>query len=118
MAYSEILAERIHKLLKSQKGIVVKKMFGGIAFIMKNKMTAGVVKDNLMIRCLLEDYDKLLKKPHARKMDFTGKPMKGFLFIDAAGIKTDRQLQKWLDVGIRFAVNTPPVKKKLKAKLN
>jgi len=114
MAYSEKLAERIIKLLKSQKGIVEKKMFGGICYMLKDKMIAGIVENKLMIRCMREEYDKLLKKPHAGEMTFTGKPMKGFLYVAPDGIKTDKQLQKWLDVGIEFAHKSPPKKKKIK----
>lgn len=114
MAYNEKLGERITKLLKTQKGVTEKKMFGGIAYMLKDKMMAGIIKDDIMIRCFHEDYDKLLKKPHAEVMMFTGKPMKGFLTVKAAGIKTDKQLQSWLDVGIDFALNSPPKKKNMK----
>ena len=111
MAYSEKLEERITKLLKTTKGVVKKKMFGGVAFMLKDKMFCGIVKDDLMVRCLDENYESLLKKPHARQMDFTGRPMKGFLFVDAAGIRTDKQLNKWIDTGIEFAMKSPPKKK-------
>jgi len=114
MAYSEKLAKRIIKLLKSQKGIVEKKMFGGICYMLKDKMIAGIVENKLMIRCLREEYDKLLKKPHADEMTFTGKPMKGFLYVAPEGIRTDKQLQKWLDVGIEFAHKSPPKKRKIR----
>jgi len=112
MAYSEILEERITNLLKSTKSVVKKKMFGGVAFMLKDKMFCGIVKDDLMVRCLEENFESLLKKPNARQMDFTGRPMKGFLFVDAAGIKTDNKLNKWIDIGIEFALKTPPKKKK------
>lgn len=111
MAYSEKLAERITALLKPNKGLVTKKMFGGICYMLKDKMIAGIVEDKLMIRCLREEYDNLLKKPHAGEMTFTGKPMKGFLYVAPEGILTDKQLQKWLDVGIEFAHKSPPKKK-------
>lgn len=87
-------------------------MFGGICYMLKDKMFCGIVKDDLMVRCLEENYETLLKKPHARQMDFTGKPMKGFLYVDAAGIKTDNQLNKWIDTGIEFALKSPTKKKK------
>lgn len=77
-------------------------MFGGVCFMMKGKMIAGIVEDKLMIRCRKDDYETLLKKPYAGVMTFTGKPMKGFLYIEPAGIKTEKQLRKWLDVGIDF----------------
>lgn len=114
MAYSEQLAERISKLLKDQKGVVEKKMFGGIAYMLNDKMMVGIAKEKLMVRCLAEYYEDLLKKPHASFMDFTGRVMKGFLYISEEGIKTDKQLAKWLDVGIEFAKKSPPKKKKKK----
>lgn len=117
MAYSEKLAQRITTLLKSQKGVVEKKMFGGIAYMLKNKMMVGIAKERLMVRCLDEKYEKLLVKPHAGVMDFTGKVMKGFLYVDEAGLKTDRQLQSWLDVGIEYTLKSPPKKKKTKKKI-
>ncbi len=111
MPYSEILAKRISKLLMHPKGLVEKKMFGGICYMLKNKMMAGIAKNKLMIRCMPDEYEKLLKKPHAGEMDFTGKPLKGFLYIADLGIKTDKQLQYWLDVGIEYALKSPPKKK-------
>lgn len=114
MAYSEKLAERISGLLRPHTGLVIKKMFGGICYMLKDKMIAGIVENKLMIRCMKEDYDTLLKKPHAGEMTFTGKPMKGFLYVAPSGIRTDKQLQKWLDVGIEFADKSPPKKKKIK----
>ncbi len=92
MPYSEKLAERITALLKPNKGLVIKKMFGGICYMLKDRMIAGIVESKLMIRCLRDDYDSLLKKPHACEMTFTGKPMKGFLYVAPEGIKTDKQL--------------------------
>lgn len=102
MPYSEKLAERITALLKAKRGLVIKKMFGGVCYMLKDRMIAGIVENKLMIRCRKEDYDTLLNKPHASVMTFTGKPMKGFIYVEPAGIKTDKQLQKWLDVGIDF----------------
>ena len=118
MPYSEKLAGRITKLLKPQKGVVEKKMFGGICYMLKDKMMAGIAKNELMIRCLPDKYESMLKKHHAREMDFTGKPLKGFLYIDDLGIKTEKQLQYWLDVGIEYALKSPPKKKKKKISLN
>jgi TfoX/Sxy family transcriptional regulator of competence genes len=69
MAYNEKL-ERIRKLLKLQKRSRGKKMFGGIAYMLKDRMFAGIVKDDLMVRVLDDKYDAAIKKPHAREMDF------------------------------------------------
>lgn len=116
MPYNEILDKRIINLLSQQRDIVSKKMFGGVCYMLKNKMIIGTAKERLMIRCLPDRYEELLAKPHAVIMDFTGKAMKGFLFVNESGIKTDKQLQWWIDVGIEYALNTPPKKKKVKKK--
>jgi len=89
-------------------------MFGGIAYMLKDKMMVGIAKEKLMVRCLADDYESLLKKPHASVMDFTGRVMKGFLYISAEGIKSDKQLAKWLEVGIEYAEKSPPKKNKKK----
>jgi len=112
MGYNESLCLRIRELLAGEPGLVEKKMFGGIAYMLKDKMMCGIVKDDLMVRCLEDKYEQLLKKPHVRVMDFTGRTMKGFLYVDSAGIKTDKQLMDWLDIGIEFAHKSPPKKKK------
>ena len=114
MPYNQKLAERISKLLKSKRGIVEKKMFGGIAYMLKDKMFCGIVIDDLMLRVLEDKYDIMLKKPHARVMDFTGKLMRGFLYVSPEGFKTDKQLMSWLELGIEYALKSPPKKKKIK----
>ena len=114
MPYNEKLAERITDQLKAYKGVVEKKMFGGICYMYKDKMIAGIVENKLMVRCMPEDYDTLLKKPHASVMTFTGKPMKGFLYVAVPGIRTNKQLQNWLDVGVDFSEKSPPKKKSKK----
>jgi TfoX/Sxy family transcriptional regulator of competence genes len=112
VAYNEVLAERIRAVLEDVDGVIEKKMFGGIAFMFKDKMFSGVVKDDLMVRCLHEKYEELLEKSAARPMDFTGKPMRGFLFVGAEDLKTNKQLKWWLDLGMEVALNTVPKRKK------
>jgi TfoX/Sxy family transcriptional regulator of competence genes len=114
MAYDEKLAERISKILKGKRGLVEKKMFGGIAYMLKDKMFVGIAKNQLMVRVLNERYEEYLKKPHAKEMDFTGRPLKGFLYISEDGIKTDKQLSKWIDAGIEFVMKSLPKKKIVK----
>ncbi|MBS1518622.1 MAG: TfoX/Sxy family protein [Bacteroidetes bacterium] len=112
MAFNEITARRIGDLLM-KKGIVFeeKKMFGGIAYMINGKMAAGVTKDDLMVRIKESEYAKALSDPSAREMDFTGKPLKGFLYVSSSGIKTEKALEKWLNYGIEFVNET---KKKIK----
>lgn len=114
MPYDEKLAERIRKLLKGKRGLVEKKMFGGIAFMFKDKMFVGIAKNQLMVRVLNDKYEEYLKKPHVRLMDFTGRPLKGFLYIDADGFKTEKQLSAWIDAGIEYVIKSPPKKPKKK----
>ncbi len=78
-AYDEGLAERIRGVLDERKDVSERRMFGGLAFLVRGHMSVGIVKDRVMVRVGPEVYDRLLEEPHARKMDFTGRPMKGFL---------------------------------------
>src|SRR5262245_20598508 len=107
MAYDAKLADRIQKILAKRKGIVEKKMFGGIAFMLRGNMCCGVVKDTLMLRVGPEQYQKLLQEPYARPMDFTGRPLKGFLYVEGKGLRTEAALQKWLQRAIDFVLSLP-----------
>jgi TfoX/Sxy family transcriptional regulator of competence genes len=117
MAYSELLAKRIRNILTPyQNHLEEKKMMGGLCFMYKGKMACGIVKDDLMIRVVHEKYEPSLKKPHCRVMDFTGKVLKGFLYVDHEGIQTETQLQSWLELGIEFVdkQGSKPQKTKVK----
>lgn len=105
MAYNEILAERIRKILSGHKGLREKKMFGGISFMLNGRMCCGVLKDDLVIRVDPEHYAKALAKPHVRPRDFTGRPMKGFLFVGPGGHHTDESLAKWVKQAADFAAS-------------
>ena len=96
MAYDEKLADRIRKALATRKAITEKKMFGGIAFLLRGKMCCGVLNADLVVRVGAEDYGKILKRRHARPMDFTGRPITGFVYVDSRGVRTDAALAKWL----------------------
>lgn len=115
MAYNEYLAERIRRALAARHDVEEKKMFGGICFLVKGKMAAGIVKDDLMVRVVGSKYQEALAKPHCREMDFTGKPLKGFLYVGAEGLDSDRALEEWLQLGVEFVENAP-VKLKNKPK--
>lgn len=112
MAYDENLAHRIRESLIDKKGVIEKKMFGGVAFMMKDKMFVGIVKDELMVRVLLEREEDALSRPHARPMDFTGKPMKGFVYVASNGIKSKKSLDTWIEMGIEYVLKSPSKKKK------
>ena len=107
MPYDLKLAQRIRSQLNGHP-FVEKKMFGGVGFMLNGNMACGVNKDNLIVRVDPEKHSALLKKPHAKPFDLTGKPMKGWLVVEADGFRTDKQLNAWVKEGIEFASTLPP----------
>lgn len=116
MAFNEHLAERIRRALASRHDVEEKKMFGGLCFMVNSKMAVGIVKDELMVRVVESKYAASLAKPHCREMDFTGKPLKGFLYVGAEGLDSERELEDWVRLGTEFADSTPAKPKKSKQK--
>ena len=113
MAYNEILAERIRiALMKKKAAPVEKKMMGGLCFMVNDKMCLGVIKDSLMIRIDPDIYEKALTKKGCREMDFTGKPMKGFAFVEQEGILFDKDLEYWVKLCLDFNPRAKSSKKK------
>lgn len=108
MAYDEGVAERIREIFSERRDVIEKKMFGGIAFMVRGHMCCGVVDDTLMARVGPDQYDTALQKDHAREMDFTGKPMKGFVYVDPAGFETDEHLLDWVTLCENFVASLPP----------
>ncbi len=107
MAYDEGLAERIRDVLAGRDDINEKKMFGGIAFMLGGNMCVGVLNDVLMVRVGPDAYQSVLDEPYARPMDFTGKPLKGFIYVDPEGIDDDEELRLLIDRGVVFAASLP-----------
>ena|SRR6266496_1234273 len=107
MAYDEGLAERIRGILADRPDVSEKKMFGGIAFMVRGHMSVGIVKDDLMVRVGPDMHEHLIRQSHARPMDFTGKPMKGFLYVDSAGLEADADLERWVGHGLQYALSLP-----------
>ena len=91
-----------------------KKMMGGIAFMVDNKMCVGVVKNEMMARVGPDAEEEALSNPLARPMDFTGRPMKGYLFVTPEGVDTDEQLSNWIDLCLAFNPHAKASKKKPK----
>jgi TfoX/Sxy family transcriptional regulator of competence genes len=108
MAYDEGLAERVRGLLEERGIVSERKMFGGLAFLIRGHMTVGIVKDELMVRVGPETYRDVLREPHARVMDITGRPMKGFVLVSSQGLESDRDLQRWSSVGWSTPHPFPP----------
>jgi TfoX/Sxy family transcriptional regulator of competence genes len=116
MTYDEGLAERIRSVLSDERGVTEKKMFGGIAFLQRGHMFVGTVKGDLMVRVGPARHQEALKQPHARRMDFTGKPMVGYVFVSPDGVVEDDALDRWVRMGLSFVRTLPekktPVRKK------
>lgn len=102
MAYDEKLANRVRHALGRRGGITEKKMFGGLAFLVGGKMMCGIVKDDLMVRVGPERYGDALGRPHVRPMNFTGRPMKGFVFVSPAACDTEEAVAAWVQWGAEF----------------
>jgi TfoX/Sxy family transcriptional regulator of competence genes len=102
MAYDTGLAHRLEERLDGVRGVTSKEMFGGIAFLVDGKMFIGVVKDELMVRVGKEHHDVFLQRPGARTMDFTGRPMRGYVFVAPEGFRSDKALHDWVEAGLAF----------------
>ena len=108
MAYDEELAERLAQLYSEHPEVVQKKMFGGLCFMVSGHMSCGVNADSLMVRVGPDQYAEALARPHAREMDFTGKPLRGFVYVDRPGFASDADLAQWVDMSMRFVFSLPP----------
>ena len=102
MAYDEKLANRIRELLLNKRSVEEKKMMGGLTFMVNNKMCVGILKDDLMARIDPEVYESALERKGCREMDFTGRPMKGFVFIDPEGTKSKKDLEFWIKLALDY----------------
>jgi TfoX/Sxy family transcriptional regulator of competence genes len=103
MAYDEYLAERIDQILISRKvEFLVKKMMGGLCYMMDDKILCGIIKDQLMARIGLKGYEEALKVEGVNIMNFTGRSMKGYIFIEMDAIDTDVQLEYWIERCLTF----------------
>jgi TfoX/Sxy family transcriptional regulator of competence genes len=113
MAYNEKIADKIRNALNGSKNLVEKKMFGGIAFMVNEKMCLGVDKDDIMLRCEPGMTDELLSKKGARPFDLTGKPMKGWLLVSADGTSSKKDFDFWVTTAVEANRKmTAPAKKK------
>lgn len=108
MAYDEGLAQRIRETLQDQADLTERKMFGGLAFMLRGNMLVGVLGDTLMARVGPNRNTQALARPHARPMDFTGKPMKGYVYVSPEGIAADKALAEWIGHCLEFVNGLPP----------
>ena len=112
MAYDEGLAQRVREHFGDRANVEERKMFGGLCFMVSNHMCCGIVGDTLMARVGPENYDACLGKEHASEMDFTGKAMKGMIYVSPAGIEADLELAHWVEICNSFVRSLPPKKPK------
>jgi len=94
-------------MIAAHEGVTERKMFGGLAFMLGGNMCCGVLEDDLMLRVGPERYDDALARPGARPMDFTGRPMKGMVYVDGNTVATDAKLRDWIDVAVGFVGSLP-----------
>ena len=107
MAFDDGVAQRVREAMDRQTHVVEKRMFGGVAFMLRGNMCCGVVGEEIMIRVGAEGYKAALTRPHAREMDFTGKPLRGFVYVASAGFESDDDLQGWVDRAVEFVRTLP-----------
>ena len=107
MAFNEILAARIRDALARKKGVEEKKMFGGVGFLLNGNLLVGVWKASLVVRLGPDEGEETLKEPHVKEFDITGRPMKGWVLVEPAGVEDDGQLSAWIERAARFVGALP-----------
>jgi TfoX/Sxy family transcriptional regulator of competence genes len=108
MAYDEAVAQRVRQAIQDRDGLSERKMFGGLCLMLHGNMFAGIIDDELMLRVGPENSEELLARPGARPMDFTGKPMKGYLYVEASAFTSEAGLKDWLGQALSFVGTLPP----------
>jgi TfoX/Sxy family transcriptional regulator of competence genes len=108
MAYDAGLAGRLRGVMPDGVHVVEKRMFGGLAFMLDGHMACGVIGGDLMVRIGPERAELALGQPHVRPMDFTGKPLKGYVYVAPGGLATDDALRGWVTQAAEFVASLPP----------
>lgn len=107
MAYDDGLATRLRETLAGEPGLVEKQMFGGVGYLIDGNMAVGILGDDLIVRVGPDGYEAALARPHVRLFDITGRPMKGWVVVDAAGLEDDAAYEAWVRDGVAFARSLP-----------
>jgi TfoX/Sxy family transcriptional regulator of competence genes len=107
MAFSESLAGRVRQRLARRKNVEEKKMFGGVGFLLNGNLLVGVWKGSLVVRLGPDRRDEALLEPHVKEFDITGRPMKGWVLVGAAGVEDDDQLSGWIQRAVNFVGKLP-----------
>jgi TfoX/Sxy family transcriptional regulator of competence genes len=108
VTYSKSLAARIRLALAQRKGVVEKKMFGGVGFMLHGNMLVGVWKNSLMVRLGPEKGEEALSEANVKEFDVTGRPMKGWVMVEPDGVEQDNQLSDWIQRSSEFVAKLPP----------
>jgi len=114
MPFDDHVAHRLREILAGEvmdsEGVTIKdkRMFGGLAIMVNGHMCCGIVRRKLVVRVGGNDYEQALSQPHASPMDFTGRAMRGFVYVDPAGFRSNTQLRVWIRRGLRFVLSLPP----------
>ncbi len=112
MAYNENLAHRIRERLSEIPNVVEKAMMGGLTFMVNDKMCVGIIKDEMMCRIDPELHESCVEKQGCRTMDFTKRPMKGYVLIDDTGMQSNQDFDYWINLCLDFNVRAKSSKKK------
>jgi TfoX/Sxy family transcriptional regulator of competence genes len=112
MPYDEKLTLRVRDVLNDTPRVEEKRMMGGLTFMVNKKMCVGILNEELMVRLAPEEYEAALERPGCREMNFTGRPMKGFVFVGPDGTKSSRNLQFWINLALAFNKRAKASKKK------
>ena len=107
MAFDENAAKRVREVLSKECTVSEKRMFGGLAFMAQGHMCCGIIGQDLVIRVGASQHEQALAEPHVRAMDFTGRSMKGFIYVSPLGYSSQANLRKWIKRGLRFVSSLP-----------
>ena len=108
MAYDHNLAQHIIEILQGTPALDEKKMFGGVGYLIHGNMAVGVHGNGLIVRVGPEAHAEAMTRPHTRPFDLTGRPMSGWLVVEAAGIQDPAVLAEWIQLGVSYAQSLPP----------
>jgi TfoX/Sxy family transcriptional regulator of competence genes len=108
MTFDASLADRLRNALEGTAGLSEKQAFGGLSFLLRGNMAVGVIDDELVVRVGPQAFDEAVAEPHARPFDFSGRPMKGWVYVGAEGCRTQKAVAEWAQRGLDFAAGLPP----------
>jgi TfoX N-terminal domain len=108
MAYDEALADRVRAIIGARGDVTERKMFGGVAWMLRGNMACGVLGDDIAVRLSPEDADRALEEPDTRRFDMTGRPARGFIVVAGPAVASDGALARWVDAGAEHALSLPP----------